>query len=105
MVINKFTGIVFSTLIFGMASSIVSAADNTQAQNAIAAAEKAQKKAASVDGEWRDTGKIIKKAKAAQSEQNYAQAVKLANKAARQGGLGYEQAYSQRELRMPSYLK
>jgi len=105
MVINKFTGIVFSALILGIASSIVSAADNTQAQNAIAAAEKAQKKAASVDGEWRDTGKIIKKARAAQSESKYDQAVKLANKAARQGDLGYEQAYAQRELHMPSYLK
>jgi len=103
--ISKFAGIVFSGLIFGLASSIVSAADNTQAQNAIATAEKAQKKAASVDGEWRDTGKIIKKAKAAQSEGKYEQAFKLANKAARQGNLGYEQAYAQKELHIPSYLK
>lgn len=103
--IRKLAGIVFIGLIMGMASSIVSAADNAQAQNAIAAAEKAQKKAASVDGEWRDIGKTIKKAKAAQSEGKYEQAVKLANKAARHSKLGYEQAYSQRELRIPSYLK
>ena len=103
--ISKITGIVFSGLIFGMMSGIVSAADTTQAQKAIAAAENAQKKAASVDGEWRDTGKIIKKAKAAQSKGDYAQAVKLANKAERQGELGYEQAHSQEKLQIPSYLK
>ena len=103
--IRKLAGIVFISLIFGVLSNIVLAADNTQAQNAIAAAEKAQKKAASVDGEWRDVGKFIKKAKAAQSEGKYEQAVKLANKAARHSELGYEQAYSQRELRIPSYLK
>ena len=103
--INKMTGIVFSGLVFGMMSGIVSAADTAQSQNDIAAAEHAQKKAASVDGEWRDTGKLIKQAKAAQAEGNYAQAVKLANKAERQGELGYEQAHSQEKLQIPSYLK
>lgn len=103
--ISKMTGIIFSGLVFGMASSVVSAADNTQAQSAIVAAENAQKKAASLDGEWRDTGKIIKKAKAAQAEGNFDQAVKLANKAERQGELGYEQAHSQEKLHIPSYLK
>jgi len=103
--ISKITGIIFFGLVFGMASGIVSAADDTQARSAIAAAENAQKKAASVDGEWRDTGKIIEKAKAAHEEGNYDQAVKLANKAERQGELGYEQAHSQEKLQSPSYLK
>ena len=103
--ISKMTGIIFSGLVFSMASSVVSAADNTRAQSAIVAAESAQKKAASLDGEWRDTGKMIKKAKAAQAEGNYDQAIKLANKAERQGELGYEQAHSQKELQIPSYLK
>ena len=97
--ISKITGIIFSGLVFGMASSVVWAADNTQAQSAIVAAENAQKKAASLDGEWRDTGKIIEKAKAAQAEGKYDQAVKLANKAERQGELGYEQAHSQEKCR------
>ena len=103
--ISKITGIIFSGLVFGMASSIVAAADKSQAQSAIEAAENARKKAASADGEWRDTGKIIEKAKAAQAEGDYGQAVKLANKAERQGELGYEQAHSQKEFKLPSYLK
>jgi hypothetical protein len=103
--ISKTTGIIFSGLVFAITGGIACAADNTQALSSIAAAETAQKKAASVDGEWRDTGKIIKKAKAAQAEGKFDKAVKLANKAARQGELGYEQANSQRELQTPSYLK
>lgn len=103
--IKKLAGIVVFGLILGMLSSIVAAADNAQSQKAIAGAEESRKKAASVHGEWRDTGKIIKKAKAAQSEGKYDQAVKLANKAQRQGQLGYEQASAQKELSMPSYLK
>ena len=103
--ISKIKGIVFSGLFFGMTSGIVSAADSARVQKAIVAAENAQKKAASVDGEWRDTGKIINQAKAAQAEGDFAQAVKLANKAERQGELGYEQAVSQEKLQIPSYLK
>jgi len=68
-------------------------------------AEKARKRAASVDGEWRDTGKFIKKAKALSKEGKYDAAIKLAKKAKREGELGYEQAVSQKELRIPSYLK
>ena len=102
---RKLAGILFAGLIFGMLSSMVSATDSTQAQKAIAAAEQAQKKAAAVNGEWRDTGKIIKQAKTANSKGEYDQAIKLASKAARQGHLGYEQAYSQRDLHIPSYLK
>jgi hypothetical protein len=70
----------------------------------IAAAEAAQKEAASVGGEWRDTGKMIKKAKALMEKGDYVAAAKLANDAAKQGHLGYQQAVSQKELTMPSYL-
>lgn len=103
--ISKTTGIIFSGLVFAMTGSIAFAADNAKALSAIAAAEEAQKKASSVDGEWRDTGKIIKEAKAAQAEGKFDEAVKLANKAARQGELGYEQANSQKVFQTPSYLK
>ncbi len=68
-------------------------------------AEKARMRAASVDGEWRDTAKFIKKAKALLKEGKYDAAIKLAKKAKREGELGYEQAVSQKELRIPSYLK
>jgi osmotically-inducible protein OsmY len=80
-------------------------ADAKSSSEAIAAAKAAQKKAASVKGEWRDTGKIIKKAEAAAKKGDYEGAVKLAAKAQDQGELGYAQAVSQKELKMPSYLK
>ena len=85
----------------------VTQVENTQAGavKAIAAADKARKKAASVDSEWRDTGKILKKAKAALKKGDFKKAIKLANKAEHQGHAGYEQGYSQRELRMPAYFQ
>ena len=80
-------------------------ADAATASEAIAKAEAARKKAASVNGEWRDTGKFIKQAEEAAKAGDYAKAVKLANKAEAEGRLGYEQQVSQSELKIPSYLK
>ena len=87
------------------AKSTESSGDKAAAESAIAAAESARKKAASIDGEWRDTGKMIKKAQAALKKGDSAKAIKLANKAEKQGKLGYEQAQAQQTLKMPSYLK
>ena len=92
-------------LISGCAGETVKPATAESANSAIAAAEAARKKANSVDGEWRDTAKFIKQAKGAAKSKDYAKAVKLATKAREQGELGYKQAVSQKELRMPSYLK
>ena len=75
------------------------------AQAAIDSADASRKKAASVEGEWRDTGKIINQAKAALTEGDTKKAIKLANFAERQGNYGYEQAMSQKDFKMPSYLK
>jgi len=72
---------------------------------AIEKAEKARKKAASVKGEWRDTGKIIKKAKAAAKKGDYGKAMHLANNAYRQGELGYQQALDQKNAGFPSYMR
>ncbi|MEA3274176.1 MAG: rhodanese-like domain-containing protein [Pseudomonadota bacterium] len=79
-------------------------ADKATFEKSLTAAEEARKKAASAGGEWRDTGKIIKKAKAAAKEGDYAKAVKLADKAKRQGELGYEQAMDQKDAGMPAYM-
>lgn len=68
------------------------------------AAKAAQKRAASVKGEWRDTGKLIKKAEAAAKEGKYDEAIKLADQARRQGYLGHRQAVSQRNVELPDYL-
>lgn len=76
-----------------------------KAQKMIDDADKARKKAASVEGEWRDTGKIIEQAQASLSKGEHVKAMKLAAQAHKQGVLGFQQAMVQKELRMPSYLK
>lgn len=55
-------------------------------------AQAAIKKAASVDSEWRDSKKILGKAKKAAKAGQYAKAIKLANKARAEGELGFSQA-------------
>ncbi len=62
---------------------------------AIAAAKAAQKQAASVGGEWRDTKKMIKKAEALLKAGKTQEAAKMAEAAEAQGMLGYMQATSQ----------
>lgn len=76
-----------------------------KAESMIASADKARKQAASVDGEWRDTGKIIKQAEAALQAGDTLKAMQLAAKAHQQAVLGYQQAMDQKDLQMPSYLR
>ncbi len=119
---KKLSRLVICALVIplGFASStmVVSAADAkkpamakaadpkaAKADAAIKTADAARKKAASVGGEWRDTGKFIKKAKAAAKKGDFAKALKLAKKAEAEGHMGYEQAVAQKELHLPSYLK
>lgn len=78
--------------------------DAASFEEAVTAAEAARKKAASVGGEWRDTGKLIKKARAAAEMGEYAKAVELATTARKQGELGYEQAMGQKNAGIPSYM-
>ena len=70
-------------------------AGDMSAEAAIAAAKEAQKQANSVGGEWRDTGKMIKKAEKLLKEGKAKEAAKLAQEAEAQGMLGYMQATSQ----------
>lgn len=90
-----------------LAAEAAKAADPmaAKATQAIADADAARKKAASVAGEWRDTGKMIKKAKGLVAKGDFSAAIKLAGKAQQQGELGYDQAVAQKQLRLPSYLK
>ena len=78
---------------------------SAEAEKAIAGAELARKRAASIGGEWRDTGSIIKEAEQAAASGHYADAVKLADQAKRQGDLGYEQAIHGKNAGFPSYMK
>jgi len=66
------------------------------AESGIAAAEVARKGANKVGHEWRDTGKILKKAKQAAKQMHFAKAAKLAGKARRQGELAQAQALAQK---------
>lgn len=91
-----------SALIGGLS---VTPAQATEAEKVIAAAETAQQKAASVGGEWRDTGKIIKQAKAAAKAGDEAKALQLAETAKQQGELGYAQAMAEKDAGFPSYLQ
>jgi uncharacterized lipoprotein YajG len=59
---------------------------------AIAAAEAANKQAASVGFEWRDTAQIIKEAKKAAEAKEYEKASKLAKQAEHQGISAVKQA-------------
>jgi nucleoid-associated protein YgaU len=83
------------TLISGCSTTEKKAAPpeaQVAAEKTIASAKAAIKKAASVGGEWRDTGKILKRAQAAYDKGDYAGAMKDAVKAQRQAELGYKQA-------------
>ncbi len=102
---KQLTGIIIAVIMTGIISNDVLAGNQQNAQTAITAAQTAQKKAASVESEWRDTGELIKQAEKAMNQGDFDQAISLANKAERQGKNGYEQAVSQKELKMPSYLK
>jgi len=65
------------------------------ALSAIAAAEHETARARKVGYEWRDTGKLIKKAKEALKKEQYDKAIKLANKAKRQSTLAIRQQQEQ----------
>jgi len=89
----------------GMTTTLMAdEASAAKVQKLIDAADAARKEAASVGGEWRDTGKMIDSAKELLGKGDYVAAAKLANEAAKQGHLGYAQAMSQIDLKMPSYL-
>ena len=97
-------GVLAGVLMGGLPGSGV-AASAADADAAIAAADEARKKAASVDSEWRDTGKMIKKAKELAASGDIDGAIKLANKAKRQGENGYAQGVGEKNAGFPDYVK
>lgn len=66
------------------------------ASSAILAAKHETKRAKAKNYEWRDTGKLIKKAEAAAKDGDFGKAVKLANKAKEQSTLALAQAEAQK---------
>ncbi len=73
-----------------------STASKSDYEQALADANAAVEKAKGVGGEWRDTGKLIKKAQEAAGKGDYAQAVKFANKAKLHSDIGYQQALNEK---------
>jgi len=69
-----------------------------EAQKAISAAVAANKKAKATGFEWRDTGKYIKKAKAAANKGDNSKAVKLANKAKSQAEIAVKQSQLEKTM-------
>lgn len=84
---------------------ILQADPAADAASAIDKAESARQKAASVGGEWRDTNKMIKQARAAAQKGDFTTAQTLANQAYHQGEWGYQQAVREKDADFPSYLQ
>lgn len=99
---NTRSAVVF-TLAFGFAAAMGMVPTDSLASGkasydaAMSAAKSAQEKAASVHGEWRDTGKLIKQAELAAEKGDFDSAEKLAKKAEFQANMGYEQAIEQKD--------
>jgi hypothetical protein len=91
---TKTTLIAAGLLLASSAFQLPAQAADMTAESAIAAAKDAQKHAASVGGEWRDTGKMIAKAEALLKEGKDEEAMKMAEAAEMQAMLGYIQATS-----------
>lgn len=89
---KKIALLAITTAFFVAACGAPQKHSNADASAAIAAAEDANKKANKVGYEWRDAGKIIKKAKAAAKDGDFDGAVKMANKAKSLGELAYKQS-------------
>ncbi|MEJ1335420.1 MAG: SoxXA-binding protein [Candidatus Sedimenticola sp. (ex Thyasira tokunagai)] len=97
--------LLLAALIAGTSSQLYAAGPTAaQAADAITVAKAALKKAASVQSQWRDSGKLVKKAEAAVKKGDYAKAIKLAARATDEGDMAYRQGYEQRELYIPPYL-
>ena len=73
-----------------------------QANAALVAANAANGNAKKVNYEWRDTGKILKKARKAKADGDFDTAVKLAKQAERQAVMAYAQ-YEDQKNAQPRY--
>jgi len=99
------TGLAAASLMIALPLTSSWSATRTEAEKAIAASDEARKQAASVGGEWRDTGKMVKEARSLLDTHEYLKAIDIANKAKRQGELGYQQVLDQRNVRMADYFR
>ncbi len=82
-------------LLSGCASSGSTAATQADYNAALADAKKSLTLAKKARFEWRDSGKILRKAQKAAKEGSFGAATRLANKAKRQGDLAIAQSKAQ----------
>ncbi len=102
--LSTIVAVMGASLLVACAGSTASA-DETSFNASYEAAEEARKKAASMHNEWRDTGKMLKKAKEAAGKGDYETAEKLANKAKLQGEMAVAQAKEQEQLWQSAVIK
>jgi hypothetical protein len=89
--------------VFALSSSAF-AATKADYEKAVTAAQAAIKQAAAMDDEWRDSGKLLKKAAEAAKAGDFDKAVKLAKAAEFQGKMAQEQAKANANAGNPDYL-
>ena len=102
--LSTIVAVMGASLLVACAGNSVSA-DEQSFNASYEAADAARKKAASMNYEWRDTGKMLKKAKEAAGKGDYATAEKLANKARMQGEMAVAQAKEQEQLWQTAVVK
>lgn len=84
-------------LVFMLPAAGICADSATDAQKAIAAAKAAQKEADALQGGWRSTESLIKKAEKTAAKGDHRKALALATKARREAGLARAQAEHERQ--------
>ena len=92
---KSLVGMIFAGLIAVGCSGGTKSASPEDFNKALSDAKMALSQAKKAQNEWRDTGKIIKKAEAAAKSGDYDKATGLANKAKRQSELALIQAKNQ----------
>jgi len=93
------------SLMLMAATASAASPDRAAYDQVLAKAKDAQQQAATVGGEWRDVGKMIKESESAAAKGDYPKAVELASEALAQSELGRDQAIAERDAGFPSYIQ
>lgn len=97
---KKLSILVAATFMLTGTSAFAEGPSKTDAAAAIGNAVKSIEAAGDVRGEWRDSYKVLGKAKDAYKKGDFEEAVKLAGKASRQGEMGKSQAMAESSATM-----
>jgi histidyl-tRNA synthetase len=103
--LSTIVAVMGASLLVACAGGNSMSADEKSFNATYEAADAARKQAASMSYEWRDTGKMLKKAREAADKGDYASANKLAMKAQMQGKMAVAQAKEQEQAWMDAVVK